>query len=283
MPPCAEQLLPAAALLIYSQAYSFADDEGFHLLAAQLFGRGQRPYLDFFFPQTPLNAYWNAVWMGVVGESWRVTHAVAAFVVAGSVFLAADYVYRRFPDPAWRLSAAVVTALCFGLNELVVIYGTLAQSYALCLFLVVCAFRCAAEEVRGTNLLWTAGAGACASAAAAASLLTAPVAPVLLAWLLWHRHPRGRASRFVAFCAGAVVPPLPMLWLFAPQFRGVFGVDRFGPRARARGACGCGSAFGRENRTLSRLERGTCPVRRAVGKVVGERNCQNVAVFPFPP
>ncbi len=212
---CGTALLLAAALLIYSQTYSFADDEGFHLLAAQLIGRGHRPYLDFFFPQTPLNAYWNAVWMGVFGESWRVTHAVAAFVVAGSVFLAADHVYRRFPDPAWRLWAAVMTALCFGLNELVVIYGTLAQAYALCLFLVVCAFRCAAEEVRGTNLLWTAGAGACASAAAAASLLTAPVAPVLLAWLLWHRHPRGRASRFIAFCAGAVVPQLPMLWLFA--------------------------------------------------------------------
>lgn len=149
------------------------------------------------------------------GCLWRKLAGDAAFVVAGSVFLAADHVYRRFPDPAWRLSAAVVTALCFGLNELVVIYGTLAQAYALCLFLVVCAFRCAAEEVRGTNLLWTAGAGACASAAAAASLLTAPVAPVLLAWLLWHRHPRGRASRFIAFCAGAVVPQLPMLWLFA--------------------------------------------------------------------
>ena len=208
---CGTALLLAAALLIYSQTYSFADDEGFHLLAAPLIGRGHRPYLDFFFPQTPLNTYWNAVF----GESWRVTHAVATFVVAGSVFLAADHVYRRLPDPAWRLSAAVVTALCFGLNELVVTYGTLAQAYALCLFLVVCAFRCAAEELRGTNLLWVAGAGACASAAAAASLLTAPVAPVLLAWLLWHRHPRGRASRFAAFCAGAVVPQLPMLWLFA--------------------------------------------------------------------
>ncbi len=58
---CGTALLLAAALLIYSQTYSFADDEGFHLLAAQLIGRGHRRYLDFFFPQTPLNAYWNAV------------------------------------------------------------------------------------------------------------------------------------------------------------------------------------------------------------------------------
>lgn len=219
---CGTVLLLAAGLFIYSQTYSFADDEGFHLLAAQLIDRGKRPYLDFFFPQTPLNAYWNAAWMGMLGESWRVTHGVATFVVAGSTFLAADYVYRRFPDRAWRLAAATTAALCFGLNELIVVFGTVAQAYGLCLLLIVCAFRCDVEAVRRKSLLWAACAGASASGAVAASLLTAPVAPVLLAWLMWHTHPRGRRSTFLVFCAGALVPLSPLLWLFAEGPRQVF-------------------------------------------------------------
>ena len=68
--------LIAAALVLYSQTKAFAWDEGFHILAAQLILHGKRPYLDFVFSQTPLNAYWNAGWMALLGESWRVPHAI---------------------------------------------------------------------------------------------------------------------------------------------------------------------------------------------------------------
>src|SRR5271157_5759718 len=67
--------LLAAALMLYAQSWAFTDDEGFHLLAAQLIKGGMRPYLDFCFPQTPLNAYWNAFLMRLCGESWRGPHA----------------------------------------------------------------------------------------------------------------------------------------------------------------------------------------------------------------
>src|SRR5579862_5239056 len=101
------RLLAAAAILfagilVYSQTLAFAWDEGFHLLAAQLIQRGQRPYIDFCFPQTPLNAYLNAAWMSVFGESWRAVHALSAFWVAAAAFLAADFVLTRFPDAGWR-------------------------------------------------------------------------------------------------------------------------------------------------------------------------------------
>jgi hypothetical protein len=160
--------------------------------------------------------------MGLFGESWHVTHAVAALAVTAAILVVADYVYRRFPDPAWRLSAALTAALGLGLNALVVTYGTLAQAYGFCLLLIVCAFRCAVEAARRRNLLYAAGAGCFAAAAAGSSLLTAPVAPVLLGWLLWQGHPRGRTPALVAFCAGAVVPLLPMLWLFAQAPAQVF-------------------------------------------------------------
>src|SRR6476660_4487410 len=82
---CSALVLLTAGLVVYSQTKAFAWDEGFHILAAQMIKHGKRPYLDFVFSQTPLNAYWNAGWMAVFGESWRVPHAIAALCSAGAV------------------------------------------------------------------------------------------------------------------------------------------------------------------------------------------------------
>src|SRR3989442_13400905 len=95
---CLASLL-ATGLVIYSQTAAFAWDEGYHLLTAQLIGRGKLPYIDFCFPQTPLNAYWNAGWMRIFGDTWRTAHAVAALMTALAVALTADYLLRRFPLP----------------------------------------------------------------------------------------------------------------------------------------------------------------------------------------
>src|SRR5450432_3522278 len=55
--------LYAAVFLVYAETWAFTADEGYHMLAAQLMAAGRTPYIDFCFPQTPLNAYWNAGWM----------------------------------------------------------------------------------------------------------------------------------------------------------------------------------------------------------------------------
>src|ERR1700684_1552126 len=89
--------LLASGLMFYSQTDAFAWDEGFHLLTAQLITRGERPYLDFNFSQTPLNAYWNALWMILFGQSWRVPHAVAAVMTAGAIMMTADFLFFHFP------------------------------------------------------------------------------------------------------------------------------------------------------------------------------------------
>src|SRR5713226_7727439 len=108
--------LLAAGLLAYSQTvYSFAWDEGYHLLAAQLVKSGKQPYLDFCFPQTPLNTYWNAAWMWVLGESWRAIHAVSAMLCCGAAWLVAGFARTRFPDVAWRGTAALAVLLMVGL------------------------------------------------------------------------------------------------------------------------------------------------------------------------
>ena len=219
---CAAVAVIGAVLVAYSQTLALTWDEGFHLVAAQLINAGKRPYLDFLFAQTPLNAWWNAFWMRVFGQGWRVPHALAAIETAAAVMLIADYVFRRFPAREWRLEAALVTAFLTGLNIVVVEYGTLAQAYGICLLLTVLAFRLAIETPARRSLLLPALAGAAAGAAAASSLLTVTVAPVLLVWMVWRNEAGNRWAKAGAFILGVIVPFLPMLQLFLKSPHAVF-------------------------------------------------------------
>jgi 4-amino-4-deoxy-L-arabinose transferase-like glycosyltransferase len=197
-------------------------DEGFHLLAAQLIKAGKTPYIDFCFPQTPLNAYWNAGWMRIFGDSWRAIHAIAALLTTGAILLAADFVFGRFPVPARRMAAALIAALVIGLNTLIVQFGTIAQAYALCLLLMVASFRITILAAERKEAGWGALAGLLAGAAAGCSLLTTPATPILLLWLVIYNRAGTRLGKSAAFLAGAVASFLPVFWLFVEAPRQVF-------------------------------------------------------------
>ena len=205
-------LLFTAGLLVYSQTLAFAYDEGFHLLTAQLIKAGKRPYLDFFFPQTPLNAYWNAFWFRLFGDTWRVAHAASSFLVAGAVMLTADYLYRRFPVSNWRVAAALTSICLVGLNEAVVQFG-LVQAYGMCMFLIVVAFRCSILAVERRSPIAPFLAGLAAAAAANASLLSAPAAPVFLIWIWFYNVAGNRWAKVAAFVSGCALACLPLLLL----------------------------------------------------------------------
>ena len=204
----------AAGLMVYAQTLAFTDDEGYHVVAAQLIKAGLRPYLDFFFEQTPLNAYWNALWMRLFGDSWHTAHALAALETSAAVVLAAHFVLTRLPERPWRLAGAIAATLMIGCSTNLVEFGPLAQAYGMCLFTTVCAFRLAVIAVEGPRWWLAAAAGGFAGAGAASSLLSAPVAPVLLVWV-WRSNRAG--SRWIktgTFTVGAAVPFMPLLWLF---------------------------------------------------------------------
>ena len=215
-------------LVYYSQTAAFTWDEGFHLLAAQLILRGRSPYVDFIHTQTPLNAYWNAGWMALFGENWRVTHVVAAISTSCAVFLTADYLRQRFPVPRWRVACAFLAALAFGFNTLVVTYCTVAQAYGLCLLLLAAAFRVAVITVERDSLFLACAAGFLSGAAADSSLLTAPATPILLAWILLYNANGKRLPKAAAFVAGVIAAFSPLLYLFARAPRNViFGVYEY--------------------------------------------------------
>jgi hypothetical protein len=206
---CGNLLLLTAGLVVYSQTLAFSLDEGFHLLASQLINRGKTPYLDFCFPQPPLNAYWNAAWMRILGDSWRIPHFFAALLVAGAVILVAEFIFSRFPLPQWRLPCALVGGFMVAVSVPVVQFGTV-QAYGMCLFLSVAAFRVSILSVDRKNLFCPFCAGLLAGAAAASSLLTAPVVPVLLVWILVYDRTANRWIKSAAFLVGTAIPYVPV-------------------------------------------------------------------------
>jgi hypothetical protein len=211
--------LVAAGLLHYSQTKAFAWDEGWHLLAAQNILRGKQVYLDFCYPQTPLNAYWNAGWMRLFGDTWRTAHAVAAVMTALVLLLVGHYLLRRFPVERWRAAMAITGVLVVGLNTKVFAFGTIGQAYALALFLIVAAYCAAVAGVGRAGLLPALAGGFLSCAAANATLLTAPVAPLLLVWMFIYNQAGNRWAKAAAFLGGAAIPCLPLAWLFAQSPR----------------------------------------------------------------
>ncbi len=204
----------SSVIVIYSQTMAFVWDEGFHLIAAQLIARGKTPYIDFAFPQTLLNAYFNAAVLRFAGHSWRAVHFFDALFVSAAVCLAATYVMRRFPEERWRLACAIAVACFVGFDTVVVAFGPVAQAYGFGMLLTVLAFRVAVRSVDSASVWTTFAAALLAGAAAGSSLLTAPVLPVLLVWIVFKNRAGSRISKLIVFCAGALIAFAPELWLF---------------------------------------------------------------------
>jgi hypothetical protein len=202
------------ALFVYSATWAFIWDEGFHLIAARLIADGKRPYLDFCFPQTPLNAYINAGLLMLFGNGWRAIHLAAAGYMSLGVWLAADFVQSRLPSGRWRTPCALAAAVLFGLNLVVVQFGPAAQAYGISMMLGPAAFRAALPSVSSRKPWFALLAGICAGAAAASTLLSATIPMVLLVWIFFWNRAGSRLWKSIAYLAGCALPFLPVVWLF---------------------------------------------------------------------
>jgi hypothetical protein len=204
----------AAVLIVYSQTQAFVWDEGFHLIAASLIAAGKLPYIDFCFPQTPLNAYWNALLIRIFGQNWQMPHLFAALFIVAAMALAAEFMLSHFPVRRWSLACAACASVFIGLNTVVVQFGPIAQAYAICLFFGMAAFRAAVAAVGRARPMLAMSGGLMAGAAAASSLLTAPLLPVLLFWIWRYNRAGNRWTKGAAFVCGTAIPFAPVAWLF---------------------------------------------------------------------
>jgi hypothetical protein len=204
----------SAAFFVYSQTTAFVWDEGFHLVAAQLIAWGKTPYIDFAFPQTLLNAYFNAGVLRFASGSWRAVHAFDALFVAATICFASMYMMRRFPEPSWRLTCAILTASFVGFNTVVIAFGPVAQAYGSGTLLIFSAFYVGLASVDRRSAWFAFWTGLLASAAAGSTLLTVPAVPVLFLWILLENRAGSRSRKLLAFCGGILLAFLPEIALF---------------------------------------------------------------------
>jgi hypothetical protein len=204
----------AAFAAFYAVTRAFVWDEGYHLMAAQGIALGKLPYLDFCFPQTPINAFVNAAIIRLFGQYWQPIHVGATLFSMGAMVLTAHYVLTHFPVKRWRLACALCAAIFVGLNEIVMQFGTIGQAYGICLFFSVAAYRLALFTPARVAFILPLLCGLSAGIAADSSLLTAPILPVLLIWL-WRYDRVGLPWRkAIAFVAGVAAAFLPVVWLY---------------------------------------------------------------------
>jgi hypothetical protein len=204
----------SVVVLVYAVTRAFVWDEGYHLIAAQQISQGKLPYIDFCFPQTPLNAFLNGGIVKLFGQHWRPVHVVAALFSLGAIFLTADFMLLHFPAPRWRFACALTAGVFVGLNEVVIEFGTIGQAYGVCLFFSVAAYRVALATPARASVLPPLVCGLLAGIAAGSSLLTAPILPVLLVWIWIYDRVGLPWRKALAFIAGAAVAFLPVFWLF---------------------------------------------------------------------
>jgi hypothetical protein len=212
----------AAVLLTYARSFAFAWDEGYHLVAAWLIAHAKQPYVDFVFPQTPLNAYWNAILLRVFGVNWRVPHTAASLLTSCAVAAIAVWVFRRTQaPPAWRAACAITAAVFTGFNTAIVDFHAL-QAYALCLVGGVSSLFLTMSAVDRRSLIRPFAAGLGAGIAAASSLLTAPAGPILLIWMTIVNRAGNRVAKALAFIVGFTIPSIPLLRLLLENPHNVF-------------------------------------------------------------
>lgn len=112
-----------------------AQDEGFYVLAAKLVRAGKIPYLDFFYPQMPLQPYLYALGMELFGWTWGGARLFSALLIASAGTIL--FIYLRRVSSIW---IALAVLFLFATSRLVFTQATTAKTYALSILLLLAAF-----------------------------------------------------------------------------------------------------------------------------------------------
>lgn len=186
-----------------------AQDEGFYLLAAKLVVHGQLPYLDFFYPQMPLQPYLYGGWLLLFGESWTSLRLCSALCVALTGALLTSLVYERC-----GVFFAFLACALFTLSRLIFVHATTTKTYALSLLLLVGGYGLLSSRALHA---WRPRFFLAGVAFGMAVSVRAPLALVLPVVLLWGSSSGWRAVRSLAVGIGIGLAPSALFFLLDPE------------------------------------------------------------------
>lgn len=187
-------------------------DEGYYAAAARLVAMGRLPYLDFFYPQTPLLPFILAPFTWLCGASLWLLRAAPVVAVALAAWCLALYgraSRRRLGIPA------LTPVLMLALDPHFLSWNVTLKTYGAANLGVLATLVALDRGVRGRGSRWLAVGGALAALTVGVRLLYAGWAAVLVGGvviLLW----REREVRQVgALVAGALAGAAPTVFFLA--------------------------------------------------------------------
>ena len=148
-----ENILLGVFLIIFSiyvaDSRLIARDEGFYLLAAKEVMSGKLPYLDFFYPQTPLFPYIFGIWFKLTNFTWESARLFTAIISSAIGLISFQYIRRRY-----NLLSAVAVALMISFSGMNIAWLLTAKSYGLSALILVSLYLILKEKkLRKFNLI----------------------------------------------------------------------------------------------------------------------------------
>lgn len=206
--------IPALLFTSMSAIRLIDGDEGFYLYAARLIGEGQKPYIDFFFPQMPLTPYVYAVWGYFFGLTWnsaRLFGALVAVLTSALVFYHACSVTKR-------RDLGLLAVWLFSFASLSLTWLVTAKTYGLSTFFLFLAYTLLTlQTVRFERLRFLA-VGLALGLAVDTRLYLASVVPVFILATIYFRKSSGSFHGMCLVLLGVLLATFPNLWFVAQGF-----------------------------------------------------------------
>ena len=201
------------ALLIWSNHRIIDGDEGYYASAARLVAEGKMPYLDFFYPQSPMLPFVYGAWSILTGHSLISFRILSALLTAVTAALWAWYLLKEYCGSVW---IALTTLLVLLLNPFFASWGVTVKTYALGNFLVtVTLISIWRGEITVDKRWWVAG-GVASGLLVSSRLLYAAVPLAIICWMLLSHDSvaNHRLRKPGWFALGLVVASVPAILLF---------------------------------------------------------------------
>jgi hypothetical protein len=185
-------------------------DEGFYLLASRLVLMHKKPYLDFFYTQTPLLPYVYAFWMKYTEMSWTSAKIFSALLTA----LLGTVLYEHVCHQTRNWLAGVVATIVFASSTLVFAFFTVVQTYSLAGLFLFSAYAIL-SRISAASPRWMIGtAGLLFGLSVDTRSYLLLLAPLFLCWIFHSSGALVRLTSILLFLSGFMIGIVPCLYFF---------------------------------------------------------------------
>jgi hypothetical protein len=215
-------VLYLAGSLFFIQVRPINGDEGYFASAARLVAEGQTPYIDFFYPQTPILPYLYAPVYLLVGSSLVGLRILSAILGTVALLFWGLYLRRRFPQQG---QPVLLGLLLLAMNPYFLVWNVTVKTFAasnLAVLVVIWAWEKGRQEEKGRSFVIL---GMALGALLGFRLLYGPWIAFVMVLILWQvfgpRRLGGRIlslGHFAYAAGGLIVGLLPTLQLMVRDF-----------------------------------------------------------------